>query len=324
MSLDCNIEKNNKWKKEQTILSDSKISTMASTANINELYEMSVQNPLIEVTNLLMMHHHVHNNQNQRYIAPLILREDFCGTALLCKAWLERNVLHRALGIDWDSSVLDYSKNTHFSNSCDNIRLYCNDVLKHDPEYGPVDIIASLNYSICYFHTRNSLLLYLSNIIRNNYLNPGGIFVCDLFGGAEYHDLEQPLIQTIRSISNFKYIFEQKNLDILTNRINCSMHFKFRDGSTIKNAFQYDFRMWTFFELKEIFTDAGFTRVYIWLMGRNRLHTTESNQDDVDADDDQETTFERIQLHPTIMTTRKNIDTDLIRSWNAYIVGTRE
>jgi hypothetical protein len=334
-----------KWKKDQ-----AQNSTMASTANIHALYEYSVQSPDREVMNLLMMHRYIYNNghmQKNRYTAPRILREDFCGTALLCKSWLDKHVENTAMAIDWDPSVIEYAKKTHFQKDMDSIpdtetperiQLFCANVLNHDSRYQPVDILVALNYSLCYFHTRSDVLAYLSHIVKNSYIKSDGIFVCDLFGGSEYYqqyssdsaskDSLPKTIQTIRYGSNFKYIFEQRPLNPFTNRVNCSMHFKFQDGSMIKNAFQYDFRLWSLCELREILLDAGFDLLYVWLIPRNRRHGADHNDDIQDESTDQEMKF--IQLHPLdpkvfdtsgILFMNEFKSLDLFRSWNAYIVA---
>ena len=335
----------NKWSKTSPIDSNAQhIITMAMKANINELYEASVQTPHKEVMNLLTIHRTVHQNQC-RYVVPIYLREDFCGTALLCKAWLDKNVQHRAIGIDWDNSVLEYAKNMHlphFGETADDsrIQLYCANVLDHNSAYDAVDVLAALNYSICYFHTRASLVEYLSAIVQRKYLRSGGVFICDLFGGAEYYNPNRQAIQTTRHISNFKYIFEQKDLNLLTNRIRCSMHFKFQDGSMMKNAFQYDFRLWTLCELREIFVDSGFDRIHVWIIHRNRHHDSRSESrestiecDATTSDCSEETGVDLsdlkcIQLYPIDCSNACNdkismesLYDKLFRSWNAYIVG---
>ena len=42
------------------------------------------------------------------------------------------------------------------------------------------------------------------------------------------------------------------------------IHFKFDDGSRIKRAFTYDWRVWTLPELKEILSEAGFKPYIYW------------------------------------------------------------
>lgn len=48
----------------------------------------------------------------------------------------------------------------------------------------PPDLIASLNYAMCYFHSRSTLIEYLTMVLKT--LRPKtGVFVTDLFGGPQ-------------------------------------------------------------------------------------------------------------------------------------------
>ena len=139
------MDQGGKWKKEAKNTEES-CKTMASAANIHELYEASVQSPTREVANLLMMHRKTYKSDSRRYSAPSSLREDFCGTALLSKTWIDKGVSHIAVGIDWDPSIIEYSKKVHFSDQyVGRVHLYCANVLEHNPEYKAVDILASLS-----------------------------------------------------------------------------------------------------------------------------------------------------------------------------------
>jgi len=43
------------------------------------------------------------------------------------------------------------------------------------------------------------------------------------------------------------------------------IHFAFRDGSELRNAFIYDWRLWTMPEVMELMQDAGFQDVhFLW------------------------------------------------------------
>ena len=91
-------------------------------------------------------------------------------------------------------------------------------------------------------------------------LNPDGLFFLDAFGGPDASDLTK---ETTR-IEGFTYIWEQAEFEPVTSRILCHIHFKFPDGSKIKRAFTYDWRLWTLPELRELLAEAGFgkTRVF--------------------------------------------------------------
>lgn len=310
---------------------------MADTANIHSLYETSVQTPDREVMNLLMMHRHIWHQRphSGRYTVPFLLREDFCGTAALCKAWINKNAQHRAIGIDWDRSVISYALETHFqslSEDPDRVKLYCANVLDRNPEYPPVDILVALNYSLCYFHTRSALDNYLTCLIRSSVIKSSGIFVTDLFGGYQYQAGANDNVQTTRQFPDFKYIFEQRNLDPWTNRLQCSISFKFKDGSAIKNALKYDFRLWSICEIREALVDAGFDTVHIWLIRRDRHASSAIDPSEDDSDPTEEDTgpmgqSKCVRIHPPDNEkTRAFLDDPhsraLLSSWNAYIVAT--
>ena len=45
------------------------------------------------------------------------------------------------------------------------------------------------------------------------------------------------------------------------------IHFRFPDGSKIKEAFTYEWRLWTIPELRELLMEAGFKRVDVYWEG---------------------------------------------------------
>jgi hypothetical protein len=55
----------------------------------------------------------------------------------------------------------------------------------------------------------------------------------------------------------------------VTGRAVCHIHFKFPDGSKIKRAFSYEWRLWTLPELREILEEAGFSNVAVYWEGED-------------------------------------------------------
>ena len=49
----------------------------------------------------------------------------------------------------------------------------------------------------------------------------------------------------------------------------CHIHFKFPDGSKLKRAFSYDWRMWTLPELREVLIEAGFATARVYWEGED-------------------------------------------------------
>ena len=203
--------KKSKWLKEDTLSSalattkkgknDVAPLSMAAKADKHDLYQQAVQLPQKEVLTLHAFYKAVHANTVP---APLVLREDFCGTALLCKEWVKRSPLRSAIGVDLDQSVLHYAQR-HIRetdpSTMDQITLFHGDVLSIE-KVPSADIIAALNYGqsfailyiTCYvyldcvvgcfyFHTRKELVDYL--VKSRESLKKHGVMICDLFGGYD-------------------------------------------------------------------------------------------------------------------------------------------
>ena len=47
----------------------------------------------------------------------------------------------------------------------------------------------------------------------------------------------------------------------------CHIHFAFPDGSRLKKAFTYDWRLWTLPEIRELLDEAGFSRITVYWEG---------------------------------------------------------
>ena len=62
-------------------------------------------------------------------------------------------------------------------------------------------------------------------------------------------------------------IWEQASFDPLTADYVCHIHFKFADGSKLKRAFSYHWRLWTMPEIRELLDDAGFSTHHVYWQG---------------------------------------------------------
>ncbi len=47
----------------------------------------------------------------------------------------------------------------------------------------------------------------------------------------------------------------------------CYIHFEFEDGSKLKKAFTYDWRIWTPMEIRDLLLEAGYSEVDFYLQG---------------------------------------------------------
>ncbi len=195
---------------------------------------------------------------------PDSLREDFCGTALLCCRWTSLNRRNTAVGIDMDDDTLDWGRRNNLSALRDpnRVRLIQGDVLRVRPP--KVDVAAAFNFSYCVFKDRKVLTNYFRKVRQG--LNSEGCFVLDLYGGPEaIQEMEEE-----RKEDGFTYVWDQERYNPITAEILCHIHFRFRDGSALRKAYTYDWRLWTIPELKEALVDAGFSKVDVYWEGTDK------------------------------------------------------
>ncbi|NKB24546.1 MAG: methyltransferase domain-containing protein [Kiritimatiellae bacterium] len=233
----------------------------------HRLYEASVQSVDTHLDFVERVYKKSHGHRPQR------LREDFCGTAKLACEWVLRHSKNRAWGIDVDKPTLEWGSAHHladFGAKAKRVQLIHDNVLSVDTPH--VDVTVAFNFSYWVFKQRTVLKEYFKNVTRS--LKPGGIFVLDLFGGfnAMQTYTEKRMISSMRDahgqrIPRFKYMWEQKSFNAITHEILCYIHFKLPDGSMIKKAYTYDWRLWTIPEIRETLLEAGFSSVDTYMHG---------------------------------------------------------
>jgi hypothetical protein len=86
----------------------------------------------------------------------------------------------------------------------------------------------------------------------------GGLFVLDIYGGPDAMEEES---EEREIEAGFTYVWEQRRYVPATGDYEAHIHFRFPDGSEIKRAFSYDWRLWTLPEVKDALADAGFRRI---------------------------------------------------------------
>ena len=233
--------------------------TMAEMADKHDLYELSVQDVENEVIFLRDTFSKIRGRDAN------LLREDFCGTASACCEWVKQGEEYQAIGVDIDPAVLEWGRNNRIGklDTVDRarVRLIESDVLVVDtPE---VDILTAFNFSYFIFNTRDSLREYFQK--AREALVDDGVMFLDMFGGPEAQ--EETKEKTKHKKHGFSYIWHQETFHPVTHFIRCHIHFKFRDGSKMKKAFTYEWRLWTAPEILEVLAEAGFTKSKIYWEG---------------------------------------------------------
>jgi SAM-dependent methyltransferase len=240
-------------------LKKSKGPTMAERADIHELYEESVQNVENEVKFLGATF------RERRGRTAYTFREDFCGTASLACEWARQGDEYSAVGVDIDASVLDWGRKNRV-NRLDvadqaRVRLIESDV--QTVQTPRVDILAAFNFSYWIFEERAQMVAYMRRCYEA--LKDDGILFMDMFGGPE--SFEETREKTKHD--GFTYIWHQAKFHPVTNHMQCYIHFKFPDGSKLKRAFSYSWRLYTAPELRDMLHDAGFSNVTIYWEGED-------------------------------------------------------
>lgn len=192
-----------------------------------------------------------------------LLREDFCGTAAMCCEWVRQRRDNRAIGVDLDPDVLTWGREHNLAELTPaqrrRVQLIEGNVLAVAPE--PVDLLLAMNFSYQCFKDRATLRRYFERARAG--LADDGVLIMDAFGGYDaYREMTERTDH-----KKFTYIWDQHHYDPVTGHMTCHIHFAFPDGSKMKNAFSYEWRLWSLPELQELLYEAGFQRVIVYWQG---------------------------------------------------------
>ncbi|HYC01235.1 MAG TPA: class I SAM-dependent methyltransferase [Candidatus Limnocylindrales bacterium] len=221
---------------------------MASRADKYDLYVRSVQSPDYEVA--------FFDRAFRSYYGrvPLVLREDFCGTAAVCYDWVNSRRDRRAIGVDLDPEPIQWGRQRYLptlkNGGHKRIKIIQGDVRTTRAK---ADIIAAQNFSYFCFETRDEMRRYFQHTRRH--LPAEGLLVLDALGGSEVFEEDR---EDVHSYRGFRYVWHQISFDPITHHCRYAIHFRFKDGSELKNAFTYEWRLWTLPELRELLLEAGF------------------------------------------------------------------
>ncbi len=233
----------------------------ARTADRHLLYQLAVQAPESDVR--------FYSRWFKKYTGRelRLLREDFCGTAVLACHHVKLHPDNRAIGVDMHWPTLAWGRIHNVRKLLDGeqqhrLTLLPKNVL--DVRSPPTDALLALNFSYSVFKTRRQLGAYLRNCHRS--LRPGGLLFVDAWGGPDVLRLATDKTRH----RGFVYEWEQRAFDPISHEMRCAIHFRFPDRSRLRDAFVYDWRLWTLPELRELFAEAGFVDVDVLWEGTDR------------------------------------------------------
>ncbi len=242
----------------------------ARTADRHELYQLSVQNVEAEIDFIDATYTALRGKSAQT------LREDFCGTAASACEWVKRRSSNRAVGIDLDGPTLDWGRERNIQplepDAQSRVTLLQEDVRNTGPQGKHADVVLAMNFSYWIFKTRDAIREYFRSVLDS--LDPDGIFVCDFYGGSDTM-IEQEEIRKINK--HFTYVWDQNKYNPITGDMECRIHFKFPDGTEMRDAFIYEWRLWTLPELRELLSEAGFEDVTVYWEGTDPDDEEEGN-----------------------------------------------
>jgi hypothetical protein len=238
-------------------MSNRRRRTLAERADPHRLYEQSVQDAEVEIAFVK------ETFRRMRGRAARSLREDFCGTARLACEWAADHRRHSAIAVDLDAEVLSWGREHNLARLSPSARKRVRFV-EGDVRGAPgrrLDVVVALNFSYWTFRERTTLRDYFASV--HSSLGKDGMLLLDAYGGYDaYRTLRER-----RKVDGFTYVWEQADFDPLTSRTLCHIHFGFRDGSRLKRAFSYDWRLWTLPEIRELLAEAGFSRTTLFWQG---------------------------------------------------------
>lgn len=242
---------------------------MAKRFDRHDLYQRSVQTVDVEIDFI------DETFKTLRGRLPRTLREDFCGTANTSCEFVRRRTTNRAWGVDLCADTLAWGIKHNVAKLKPAARARL-ELVRGDVRTAKtplVDALLAMNFSYCIFKERSGMREYFRQ--ARQMLGPRGILFLDAFGGYDsFRTLREP-----RKINrNVTYVWHQASYNPINGDAVCHIHFRFRDGSAMRKAFTYEWRVWTLPEIREILAEAGFRTSTVYWEGWDKK-TWEGNGD---------------------------------------------
>ncbi len=223
----------------------------AKKADKYHLYQLSVQSPEPDIKFINRVYRKARGKKAKHF------REDFCGTCLLTATWVNQGKDFTAESYDIDPEPLAWGKKYNLEplgKVADRAIQRQQDV--RVASLKKPDVRCAQNFSYWIFKLRCEMLDYFKQCHKD--LAKDGVFVMDIHGGPEsitYMEEESELEH------GFSYVWDQDEFWPVTSEATMKIHFRFKDGTEMKNAFTYNWRVWTIPELKELLDEAGFKQI---------------------------------------------------------------
>ena len=170
-----------------------------------------------------------------------------------------------AVGVDLDDPTLQWGRDHVLSlltnEQRERVTLLMRDVRDPGREGRNVDIVLAMNFSYNALMARADMLEYFKSVRKS--LAPGGLFIMDCYGGYESL-MEQ---DERRACKGFTYVWDQVRYNPIDATLDTAIHFEFKDGTEMRNAFTYHWRLWTIAELRDILAEAGFAKTTAYWEG---------------------------------------------------------
>ena len=213
----------------------------AKKADKYHLYQLSVQSPEPDIKFINRVYKKARGKKATHF------REDFCGTCLLTATWINQGKSYTAEAFDIDPEPLEWG----YRNNLAPLGKSASQAIQHKadvrvPSRKKPDVRCAQNFSYWIFKSRKEMLDYFKQCRKD--LANDGVFILDIHGGPEsiaYMEEESELDH------GFSYVWDQDAYWPVTAQARMKIHFRFKDGTEMKNAFTYEWRVWTIPELTE-------------------------------------------------------------------------
>jgi len=295
-------EKSSRKKKPEAAKSKNSNGTSGALDEVAlkyQLYEHSVQSPDTDVELFERIYREVSRSKAQ------VLREDFCGTHRIATEWVRSSKSREALALDIDPEPLTIGKQRNLI-ELEEAELKRIDVKRQNvltPTKTKTDLIVACNFSFYIFKEREELLRYF--LAAKQSLKKKGLLILEMVGGPGFEDApfkEKRSYKHERGKKRgkrwFSYEWEQRSFDPIHREGEYAINFKLTGGKELKNAFVYDWRVWTVPEVSDCLRDVGLSKQAVYW---------------TDYDDDGDPTDEYRQT-----VTAENDDT-----WICYLVAAK-